>query len=205
MGLLKEGINEVIATTRRNAAPMGIIVRDADIRMVVFKGSHTAEHLAANKWIAANIISDPVIWVITAFDDLPATAFTSETTGGTTFDRLGAAEAWAGFRAEIERTTREALLVRLHPVCEFIIEPIMPHPVNRGFNSIIEATVHATRWTRTRDPALATLIRHHAAIVRKCGGLPEQKALSLLFSFIPDFSLEDGSEKGDKAGDENPL
>ncbi|HNI42158.1 MAG TPA: DUF447 domain-containing protein, partial [Methanoregulaceae archaeon] len=34
MGLLREGINEVIATTCRNAAPMGIIYRNGVARMV---------------------------------------------------------------------------------------------------------------------------------------------------------------------------
>jgi hypothetical protein len=185
MGLLREGINEVIATTRGNAAPMGIIVRDGKIRMVVFRESHTAARLSSDGWVAANLLSDPVIYVKTAFDDLPANAVIREETGGIPFERLTAAEAWAGFRAEVERTTSESLVVRLSPVCECIIKPVV-HPVNRGFNSMIEATVHATRWTRTRDPALARLIRHHAGIVRKCGGTEDLKALSLLYSYLPD-------------------
>ena len=45
MGLLKPGINEVIATTEFNAAPMGIIFREGVARMVVFSGSHTAKNI----------------------------------------------------------------------------------------------------------------------------------------------------------------
>jgi uncharacterized protein len=185
MGLLREGINEVIATTRGNAAPMGIIAREGKITMVVFRESHTAARLSSDGWVAANFLFDPVLYVRTAFDDLPASEVTREIADGVPFERLTAAEAWAGFRAEVERTTSEALVVRLSPVCECIIEPVV-HPVNRGFNSIIEATVHATRWVRTRDPALARLIRHHAGIVRKCGGTEDLKALSLLYSYLPD-------------------
>jgi hypothetical protein len=185
MGLLREGINEVIATTRGNAAPMGMIVRDGTITMVVFRESHTADRISSDGWVAANFVFDPVMYVKTAFDDLPASAFTTECVDGIPFERLIAAEAWAGFRAEVGRTTSEALVVRLSPVCERIIEPRV-HPVNRGFNSIIEATVHATRWTRNEDPSLALLIRHHAGIARKCGGSQELEALSLLFSYLPD-------------------
>ena len=41
MGLLREGINEVIATTTVNAAPMGVILRNGRYTLVAFLGSHT--------------------------------------------------------------------------------------------------------------------------------------------------------------------
>jgi uncharacterized protein len=197
MGLLREGINEVIATTRGNAAPMGVILREGKITMVVFRESHTAARISSDGWVAANFLFDPVMYVKCAFADLPASAVISENAGGIPFERLTAAEAWAGFRADVDRTTSEALMVRLFPVCECIIKPVV-HPVNRGFNSIIEATVHATRWTRTRDPALAGLIRHHAGIVRKCGGTDDMKALSLLYAYLPDLPRDDGPVPGDR-------
>jgi len=75
MGLLREGINEVIATTRGNAAPMGIIVREGKLTMVVFRESHTAARLSSDGWVVANFLFDPVVYVKTAFDDrLPATS-----------------------------------------------------------------------------------------------------------------------------------
>ena len=57
------------------------------------------------------------------------------------------------------------------------------HPVNRGFNSIIDATVHATRYRVNRDPELKKLIDYHIAIVRKCGGKKELAALDLLVQY----------------------
>ena len=61
MGLLTEGINEVIATTRFNAAPMGIISRGGELRMMLFHGSHTAANIERDGWVVANFVYDPVL------------------------------------------------------------------------------------------------------------------------------------------------
>ncbi len=181
VGLLKEGINEVIATTKGNAAPMGVIYREGTSRLIAFRGSHTAENIMKHGWIVANFMYDPLIYVKTAFEDLGSEWFLEKNAGGTRVCSLAGAEAWVAFEARIERETSEALVVDLIPLYEQV-EGLSLHPVNRGFNSIIEATVHATRYIRTRDPVLADLIMHHAALVRKCGGKREQEALDLLLS-----------------------
>jgi hypothetical protein len=181
VGLLKEGINEVIATTAGNAAPMGIIYRDGAARLIAFKGSHTAANIRKHGWIVANFIYDPLLYVKTAFEDIGREWFLEKTAGGTRVCTLAGAEAWVAFETKIERETSEALVVNLIILREQV-EGVVLHPVNRGFNSIIEATVHATRYVRTCDPAMADLILHHAALVRKCGGKREQEALDLLLS-----------------------
>jgi uncharacterized protein len=183
MGLLIEGINEVIATTHHNAAPMGIIQRNGKIRMVLYHGSHTAERIVTGGWVVANFIFDPVLYVTTAFDDLPKEVFIEEPAGEKTVERLAGCEAWGAYAAKIERTTRQTLLIALSPLREEI-GCLELHPVNRGFNSIIEATVHGTRYRRSRDPALLELIEHHGGIIKKCGGPREHEALSLLFEYI---------------------
>lgn len=183
MGLLKGGINEVIATTAFNAAPMGIHLRDGKATMVLFAGSHTVENIRNGGWLVANFIHDPVLYVKTAFDDLPKEMFVDEPVSGRTMQRLSGAEAWAAFTAAIERTTSEAVMVTLTLEKE-VIEEVTIHPVNRGFGSIVDATVHATRYRRTRDPRLKELIDYHAGIVRKCGGKRELAALDLLTGFI---------------------
>jgi hypothetical protein len=76
-------------------------------------------------------------------------------------------------------------MVRLEPLKEELVTSGF-HPVNRGFSSVIEATVHATRYLIFRDPELRSWINHHAAIVRKCGGARDIEALHLLFSYIDD-------------------
>ena len=183
MGLLGEGINEIIATTRGNAAPIGIIIRNDSARMVLFHGTHTLENIRKDGWVVANIIHDPVIYVKTAFDELPDDFFISENAEGLEVQRLKNASAWIAFKAEIERESGEAAVVRLTEVAEKILD-VRIYPVNRGFNSIIEATVHATRYVMNRDPLLGELIDHHASLVRKCGGSREREALELLLDYI---------------------
>ncbi len=189
MGLLREGINEVIATTCRNAAPMGIIYRNGVARMVVFRGSHTAERIREHGWVVANFLYDPVVYVKTAFEDLPPEDFIDEQVGEIAVQRLSGVEAWAAYQAEIDQETNEALIVTLTLLKETICSLAL-HPVNRGFNSIIDATVHATRFQQSRDPHLHDLIRHHASLVRKCGGAREMEALELLSTYL-DFGDEE--------------
>jgi hypothetical protein len=184
MGLLAEGINEVIATTFANAAPMGIINRGGEgPRMVLFRGSHTARNVERYGWLVANISYDPVLWVRTAFEDLPPEYFADITFNCRPMYRLRDCEAWIAFEATIENQTADNLIVRLSPLAEKVRSPL-PRFVNRGFNSVIEATVHATRYVLFKDPELLKWIDHHERIVRKCGGKRELEAMKLLRVFI---------------------
>jgi hypothetical protein len=183
MGLLTEGISEVIATTRQNAAPIGIHRDGEALWAVLYRGSHTAENAVRDGWLVANVVHDPVLFVRTAFEDLPADAFV--TVPGLGWDRLAGAEGWIACSAELERETPVAVRIRLDVVGEEIVEPRFL-PVNRGRCAIIEATVHATRYARTRDPRLGRLIAHHADVVRRCGGSAELEALALLQGYIAD-------------------
>jgi hypothetical protein len=183
MGLLRKGINEVIATTWYNAAPMGIILRDDVPRMVLFRGSHTAMNVERWGWVVANIVHDPVLWVKTAFDDLPRSAFVEEEVEGFIVHRLPEAEAWIAFDAAVERRARESITVTLAPMKEVVVSPAV-HPVNRGYNSVIEAAVHGTRWLWKNDPELQRLIDHHRGIIRKCGGPREIEALEMLERYL---------------------
>ena len=183
MGLLKPGINEVIETTEFNAAPMGIIFRDGVARMVIFSGSHTAKNIEKNGWLVANFVYDPILYVKTAFEDLTHDAFLEETVNGRKMHRLKDADAWAAFTTTIEKKTTEAMMVNLTLEKE-IIEEVSLHPVNRGFNSIIDTTVHATRYKLNHDPELKKQIDYHAGIIRKCGGNRELEALELLLGYI---------------------
>jgi len=183
MGLLKPGINEIIATTEFNAAPMGIVLREGVARMVLFSGSHTAANIEKNGWLVANFVYDPVLYVTTAFEDISHDAYVEETVKGRKIYRLKDADAWAAFTATINKKTTEALMITLTLEKE-IIEEVSLHPVNRGFNSIIDSTVHATRYKRNHDPDLKKQIEYHAGIVRKCGGKRELEALELLMRYI---------------------
>jgi hypothetical protein len=183
LGLLRAGINEVIATTSFNAAPMGIHYREGKAGMILFTGSHTAQNIERDGWVVANFVYDPVLYVKTAFEDLPREVFLEEMVSGKKVHRLSGADAWAAFTATVERRSGDVMMVRLIPEKE-IIEEVSLHPVNRGFNSIIDATVHATRYRENRDPELRKLIDYHSGIVRKCGGKKELAALEMLIKYI---------------------
>jgi hypothetical protein len=185
MGLLKGGINEVIATTTFNAAPIGIHYREKKYHAVLFSGSHTAENIARDGWVVANLVHDPVLYVKTAFEDLPEAMFIEEPVNGKTVHRLAGADGWAAFSATVGHRTAEAMTVSLTLEKE-LIEEVSLYPVNRGFNSLIDATVHATRYRVTRDAEQKKLIDYHAGIVRKCGGKKELEALEMLMKYIPD-------------------
>ena len=183
MGLLSEGINDVIATTRFNAAPMGVINRGGHFRMVLFTGSHTAQNIGRERWVVANIVHDPVLYVTTAFSDLSHEAFKPVTVNGREMQRLAQADAWQAFDVVIEHRGTESMTVRLSPLHDEILVSTA-RPVNRGFNSVIDATVHATRYAISHDPELKKLIEYHAGIVRRCGGKRELEALELLMKYI---------------------
>ncbi|HPZ38895.1 MAG: DUF447 domain-containing protein [Candidatus Methanoculleus thermohydrogenotrophicum] len=190
MGLLAEGINEVIATTEGNAAPMGIINRSGSLHMVLFWGSHTSRNIVRDRWVVANFVFDPVLYVRTAFEDLPQEAFVREEIDGLLVSRLRDVEAWAAFAASVERSSDEAIIVRLIPLKEEVLD-LQLHPVNRGFYSIVDATVHATRYIRNRDPWLGRLIEHHSRLARKCGGPREWEALELLERYMMNSQIEE--------------
>ena len=183
MGLLGEGINEIIATTRKNAAPIGIIYRNEKYSAVLFHGSHTEENVLRDGWLVANIVYDPVLYVETAFGDLPESAFCEEVVQGKTVDRLCEAEAWVLFECRLERNTGEASVVSLMPVKEEVISAVV-RPFNRGFAAVIDATVHATRYLVNRDPALYQMIQYNFRIIKKCGDTKEQEALFILNEIV---------------------
>jgi hypothetical protein len=183
MGLLKTGINEVIATTSFNAAPIGIHYREGRASMILFTGSHTARNIERDGWVVANFTYDPILYVKTAFEDLPREFFSEEIVNRKEMHRLSVTDAWAAFTATVDRKTDDVMMVGLNPEKE-IIEEVSIHPVNRGFNSIIDATVYATRYKETRDPELKKMIDYHTGIMRKCGGKRELEALGMLMKYI---------------------
>ena len=78
-------------------------------------------------------------------------------------------EAWIAFDAAIEHRARESMTAILSPMKEITLSPVV-YPVNRGYNSVIEAAVHGTRYLWNKDPEIRRLIDHHRSIIRRCGG-----------------------------------
>jgi len=191
LGILADGINEIIATTADpatgvpNAAPMGIICRNGKTMMRLFHGTDTEANIRASGWVVANLTFDPLVYVRSAFADLPGDAFMeipADGIDGIPMQRLSACEAWEAFTTTIVSDNPETLVVELTPVAAEIVD-LQPHPSNRAFAGIIEATVHATRYVMTRDLGLWKLIEQSADIVRKCGGEEHIEALDVLLKY----------------------
>ena len=79
MGLLSTGINEIIAVTKDNAAPIGIILRDGQCpKMILFKGSATEKNIRTYGWVTANFVSQASLYARFAFHDAEADELTAE-------------------------------------------------------------------------------------------------------------------------------
>jgi hypothetical protein len=176
MGLLGEGITEVIAVTKDNAAPMGIIVKPGTSpRMILFKGTKTAENILECGWITANFVSDCYLYPQYAFSDVAVGELVDVYVGGVAMQRLLSADAWMAFQTNVLHETGETYYVDLLPMTsEHIRERF--YPINRGFNSVIDATVHATRYMCNKDEHFRNLITYHLSVISKCGGPREREA-----------------------------
>lgn len=172
-----EGISEVIATTisstgKPNAAPIGII-SDGKMYARIYPNTHTYSNIKATKKLVANVVSDPLLFVLSALGDLDEKEFY-------TVDEMPAlryADAWALF--ECEEDKQDNTLIYLHPIKGKILRK-RARTINRGANAIIEATVHATRYLATKDEKYLEWIAHYEEIVKKCGGEREKEAMRRL-------------------------
>lgn len=181
--ILPEGINEVIATTRNNAAPIGIIRKEDKLSVIIFKTSHTAKNVMTDSWMVAHITHDPVLFVKTAFEDPEASDFVEDYAGPFRIQRLRGINSWIAFKAEARNITHDRIFFSLE-IIRTEISGTLEIPFHRGFSNLIEATIHATRFQFNHDPNLAFLIRHHGELVLRCGGPSEKKALSILYLYL---------------------
>lgn len=169
-------ITETVATTRDmdgvpNAAPMGVLKEDDGVYARLWEGSTTLENVRSNESVVVNFTRDPVVYVETALGD----------DGGrfVVDGRLQDADGWVRCEAELveeeerEEVTRWRLFERERNVVERVL---FTH--SRGFASVIEATVHATRLEF--KPELRERVEHHLEVARKCGGEREKKAADLI-------------------------
>lgn len=186
---IKEGISETIISTgleSPNAAPIGIIVKNGRTFVRLFKGTHTWENVSKEKHLAANIVYDPLLFVRSTFFDLEPSEFDHVSVHGISIPILKTALAWVVFECTDLNDTDHALVADLIPVKAGFNEAnwkCLPVP-NRGFNAVLEATVHATRYQLTGEKKYLELIRHYESLASKCGGENEKKAMKLLYEVL---------------------
>lgn len=161
----------VTKAERLNTAPVGIIVEDENGAKAKAKlyASHTRENVEKGSFFVANIIKDPLIFAISAFDDLSEEYFES-------LDPpvIKGSLAYCEFEAKLKGLFADLRLLNGKVIRNEL------RAVNRGFNAVIEALVHATRYVKNRDPELEKKIRECYEIIEKCGGEREMEAMDII-------------------------
>jgi|Deesub1362A_J573_1020465.scaffolds.fasta_scaffold00063_149 hypothetical protein len=185
---LKEGINEVIGITHGvlsvesgefnlNAAPLGLIVGDesgidAEVRLY---SNHTRENFERSGELWVNVIHDPVLFVISAFEDPGREWYESLQP-----PILKGALTVCRFSGKLEKGGRGRVIKLRLEEGKVLKREI--RAVNRGFNLLIEALIYATRLHL--NPNYASRILELEKIIEKCGGKREKEALLLLKEYI---------------------
>jgi uncharacterized protein len=186
---IREGISETIVSTgleRPNAAPIGIIIKGGKPFVRLFKGSHTWANVRKEKCLVTNVVYNPLLFVRSTFFDLEPSEFDYVPVSGFNFPILKEAAAWVIFECIDIKNTDQVLIADLVPIKAGLREANrkdLPVP-NRGFNAVLEATVHATRYQLSRDEKYLELIRHYETLASKCGGKNEKKAMKLLYEVL---------------------
>jgi hypothetical protein len=186
---IRDGISETIVSTgleHPNAAPIGIIIKGGRPFVRLFKGSHTWANVLKEKYLAANIVYNSLLFVRSTFFDLESSEFDSVPVRGLNFPILKEAAAWVIFECINVKNTDQALVVDLVPIEAGFNEANrkdLPVP-NRGFNAVLEATVHATRYQLTEEEKYLELIRNYETLASRCGGENEKKAMKLLYEVL---------------------
>lgn len=132
------------------------------------------------------MVYDPLLFVRSTFFDLETSEFEYVDTGGLKFPVLKEAVAWVVFECVNIKNTEQALIAELVPVEAGINElhrKELPVP-NRGFNAVLEATVHATRYQLSGEEKYLEWIQHYESLASKCGGDREKKAMNLLYEVL---------------------
>ncbi len=177
-----EGISEVIFTTlsqggKPNAAPIGLHRKDGRLFAGIYN-SRTLENILDGSAAAANIMDDPVLFVQSSLSDVEPEK--CEFIDG--FPVLKDAQGWIFFSCRCKKGEK-ITFVELTPLKGKINQQKI-RPVNLGFNAVIEASIHATRYVILKERKYLDCIKYYDTIVKKCGGTREKEAMGLIYDLI---------------------
>jgi hypothetical protein len=156
---------------------MGLHRKDGRLFAMIYN-STTLKNILVNPGAAANIVDDPVLFVKSALSDVGVENF--EAING--FPVLKNSLGWVIFDCTCKKG-ESISVVELAPVNGKIHRKVIK-PVNRGFNAVIEASIHATRYVGRKSQEYLRQIEYCNNIVRKCGGNQEKEAMRLLYELI---------------------
>ena len=199
---ISEGISEIILTTRNtsenpakkyNAAPIGIIWKNNKMFLNLFKGTNTCRNLITEEYFAANITDDAVLYAMSTFYDLADDIFSTvrieenkaaEKRNEKTVKNIPVlkdADRFVIFKRFSQTASDDTMIMEIEPVFfEKIQDEKEGQLINRGFNSVIEACVHLTRYEKTKDPIYIDHINHHFGLIQRCGRKRDKEGLAVL-------------------------
>jgi hypothetical protein len=172
--ILAQGITETIVTTlsrdgKPNAAPMGIVRQGTHTLIRMFPGSRTFVNVSETGHLVANIVTDPLVFVVSAFGDLDDSYFLPRDAMPPV---IRDACAWVYFKAEVDG------VVRLTPLKSEILHCKVPS-FSRGFAAVIDAAVTGTRLRFLGDEGRKR-IHEDTVLVEKCGTPRDIEAMERL-------------------------
>ena len=156
---------------------MGLHRKDGRLFAMIYN-STTLRNILVNPVASANIVDDPVLFVTSALSDLGAENFETINSFPVLKNSLG----WIIFDCTCKKGGNISV-VEMTPVKGKIHRKVIK-PVNRGFNAVIEASIHATRYVGKKDKEYLRKIDHCNTIVKKCGGNQEKEAMKLLYELL---------------------
>jgi len=160
-----------------NAAPIGLHRKGERLFARIYN-SKTLDNILSKPVAAANIVDDPVLLVQASLSDIEPGRFEFVEGFPVLKDVLG----WIVFDCKCKKG-KNISLVELSPLRGKIINKKL-QPVNRGFNAVIEAAIHATRYAALGEQKYLDCIKYYSDIVEKCGGEREKEAMRLLYELI---------------------
>ena len=179
---IHEGISEVIFTTMSpdgipKAAPIGLHRKNRRFFARIYN-SKTLDNILGNPVACANIVDDPVLFVLSALSDVEPGKI--EFIDG--FPILRDALGWIIFDCKCQKGENISVVYLSHIKSNISRRTIKP--INRGFNAVIEAAIHATRYVALKEQKYFDQINYNNTIVQKCGGNKEKEAMKLLYDLI---------------------
>lgn len=177
-----EGISEVIFTTLSpegapNAAPIGLHRKGSRLFARIYS-SKTLDNIMGKPVAAANIVYDPILFAQSSLSDIEPEKFESVDGFPVLKDALG----WILFDCRCKKSENVSV-VEISPI-KGKINHRKVQPINRGFNAVIEASIHATRYVVLKEQKYLDCIKYYNTIVKKCGGVREREAMKLLYELI---------------------
>ncbi len=160
-----------------NAAPIGLHRKGEKLFARIYN-SKTLDNILSKPVAAANIVDDPILFVMASLSDIEPERFDFVDGFPIIKDALG----WILFDCRCKKG-KEISVVELSPARGKIITKKIK-PVNRGFNAVIEASIHATRYVALGEQKYLDCIKYYSDIVKKCGGTREKDAMRLLYELI---------------------